>query len=130
MTISKATTYITAPLRKDGYVDYAAALNQRCSQGVTPENNMVVLFVRAVGPESIKKRYREKYFHLLGIPPLPEKGDYPVSLEKYAKGIKDIWIPKVGPKDGLSILIDPEPDEATALVQKGISGNGRLAGSQ
>ena len=28
-TISKETTYITEPLREDGYVDYVAALNQR-----------------------------------------------------------------------------------------------------
>ncbi len=27
ITISKPTTYITQPLRKDGYVDYLAALN-------------------------------------------------------------------------------------------------------
>ena len=27
VTISKETTYITGPLRKDGYVDYVAALN-------------------------------------------------------------------------------------------------------
>ena len=37
MTISKETTYITEPLRADGYPDYIAALNQRCSRGVTPE---------------------------------------------------------------------------------------------
>ena len=44
VTISKETTYITEPLRADGYPDYVAALNQRFSQGVTPENNAAVLF--------------------------------------------------------------------------------------
>jgi hypothetical protein len=38
-TISKETTFITEPLDKDGYPDYAAALNARLSKGVTPENN-------------------------------------------------------------------------------------------
>jgi len=82
-TISKETTYITEPLRKDGSVDYVAALNQRFSQGVTPENNAAVLFWKAVGPEEIDPQYRDKYFQMLGIPPLPEKGDYFVDLDKY-----------------------------------------------
>ncbi len=82
-TISKETTYITEPLRKDGSVDYVAALNQRFSQGVTPENNAAVLFWKAVGPEEICPEYRDKYFQMLGIPPLPEKGDYFVDLDKY-----------------------------------------------
>ncbi len=33
VTISKETTYITEPLRPDGYPDYIAALNQRASKG-------------------------------------------------------------------------------------------------
>ena len=49
-TISKETTYITEPLRKDGYPDYVAAMNQRLSQGVTPENNAAVPFWKAMGP--------------------------------------------------------------------------------
>jgi len=32
VTISKETTYITEPLRADGYPDYVAALNQRFSR--------------------------------------------------------------------------------------------------
>src|SRR6516225_9670041 len=48
-TISKETTYVTGPLDKDGYIDYAAALNERLGQGVTPENNANVLLWRAMG---------------------------------------------------------------------------------
>ena len=33
ITISKETTYITEPLRKDGYVDYVAALNRAFPRG-------------------------------------------------------------------------------------------------
>lgn len=83
VTISKETTYITEPLRKDGYLDYVAALNQRASQGVTPENNAAVLFWKAVGPGEINKADREKYFQMLGIPPLPEKGEYFIDLDEY-----------------------------------------------
>ncbi len=82
-TISEETTYLTGPLRKDGSVDYVAALNQRTSQGVTPENNAAVLFWQAVGPEEILPKYRDEYFRMLGIPPLPEKGDYFGCLEEY-----------------------------------------------
>ena len=53
ITISKETTYITGPLRKDGYVDYVAALNQRFRAGVTPENNAAVPFLKAMGPGEI-----------------------------------------------------------------------------
>ena len=82
-TISKETTCITEPLRKDGSVDYVAALNQRFSQGVTPENNAAVLFWKAVGPEEIWSKYRDNYFQMLGIPSLPENSDYFVDLYKY-----------------------------------------------
>ena len=80
-TISEETTYISEPLREDGSVDYAAALNQRFSQGVTPENNAAVLFWKAMGPEEILPGYRNKYFRMLGIPPLPEQGEYFVDLD-------------------------------------------------
>ena len=53
ITISKETTYITEPLRKDGYVDYVAALNERFRAGVTPENNAAVPFWKAMGPGEI-----------------------------------------------------------------------------
>jgi hypothetical protein len=76
VTISKETTYITEPLRPDGYPDYVAALNQRFSAGVTPENNAAVLFWKAMGPGMLGKKDQEAYFKMLGIPPLPESGDY------------------------------------------------------
>jgi membrane protease YdiL (CAAX protease family) len=82
-TISKETTYITEPLRKNGSVDYVAALNQRFSKGVMPESNSAILFWKAVGPGDIEKDYREKYFQMLGMPALPEKGDYFVNLDDY-----------------------------------------------
>jgi len=76
VTISKETTYITEPLRPDGYPAYLAALNQRLSKGVAPENNAAVPFWKAMGPGEIAKDHRKRYFQMLGIPPLSEKGDY------------------------------------------------------
>jgi len=57
--VSKETTAITGPLRDDGSLDYVAALNQRFGQGVTPENNGFVLWLRVMGarePQSIRKQ--------------------------------------------------------------------------
>lgn len=86
ITISKETTYITGPLRKDGYVDYVAALNERFRAGVTPENNAALPFLKAMWPGGINNpKHRDEYYRMLGIEPLPEKGDYYVSLDKYAE---------------------------------------------
>jgi hypothetical protein len=76
VTMSKETTYITEPLRPDGYPDYVAFLNRQMSHGVRPENNAAVPFWKAVGPEEIHPADRERYFQMLGMSPLPEKGDY------------------------------------------------------
>jgi hypothetical protein len=85
ITISKETTYITEPLRADGYPDYLAALNRLGSEGVTPENNAAVLLVQALGPEKIPSEDREEFFKMLGIAPLPENGDYFVTYLDYVK---------------------------------------------
>jgi acetyl esterase/lipase len=95
LTISKETTYITEPLRKDGYVDYIAALNQRFRAGVTPENNAAVPFLKAMWPDEIGPKYRDQYCRMLGIEPLPEKGDHYVNLGKYAERFKDAQQPAV-----------------------------------
>ena len=42
LIISRATTYITGPLGKDGLPDYKLALKQYLMKGVTPENNAAV----------------------------------------------------------------------------------------
>jgi hypothetical protein len=74
-TISKETTYVTGPLRKDGHIDYAAALNKRLSQGVTPENNANVLFWKALGPHPEGATMPPAFFKWLGYQP-PERGEY------------------------------------------------------
>jgi hypothetical protein len=84
-TIGKETTYITEPLRPDGYPDYVEALNQRMSEGVTPENNAAVLLLKAFGPNEIPERHRAKFFKKLGIQPLPEQGNYFVTREEMVK---------------------------------------------
>ncbi len=89
VTISKETTYITGPLRKDGYPDYIAALNERFKKVVTAENNSAVLFWQAMGPAEIDAKLRSRYFQMLDMHPLPEKGDYFVPWDAYVQRRKD-----------------------------------------
>ncbi len=97
VTIGKETTYITEPLRPDGYPDYVAALNEIYSRGVTPENNAAVLLQQAFGPSDIKDSLRPKFYELLGIKPLPEKGEYFVDetemLKRWRAGRGALGIP-------------------------------------
>ena len=81
-TLSKETTYVTGPLRKDGSVDYVAALNVQMSRGVTAENNAAVLLHQVVGPGDVLPEFRAEYFKRLGITPLPVEGNYFVTLDQ------------------------------------------------
>src|SRR6266852_4048167 len=84
-TISKETTYVTGPLDKDGYIDYAAALNERLSKGVTPENNANVLIWKAIGPRPEGPLMPTKLFQLMSMEALPEKGQCFIDLKHYLK---------------------------------------------
>lgn len=59
MTVSKETTYFTGPLRPNGSIDYAAALNELYGSGVTPENNAAIPLLAILGdvvPEDVADR--------------------------------------------------------------------------
>src|SRR5262245_57968422 len=83
ITIGKETTYLTGPLDKEGAVDYVAALNQRMSKGVTPDNNANILLWKSFGPKPEGARVPAAFWKWLGIDPLPEKGDYFVTMGAY-----------------------------------------------
>lgn len=103
ITISEETTHITSPLLENGYVDYIAAINERTSQGVTPENNAAVLLLQACGPAQIDAASRAQYFQRLGISPLSDAGKYLQSPGDYAKGATN--------------SANPEPEGAGAANQ-------------
>src|SRR5689334_14951754 len=67
VTLSKETTRITEPLTADGYPDYVEYLNRQLSEGVTPQNNAVVLLWQVVGPQTVSKSKRAEYFRRLGV---------------------------------------------------------------
>jgi len=66
-TVSKETTAVTGPLLDDGSVDYVAALNQRYGQGVTPENNGFVVWLRVMGSR-VPLTIRKQSLTLSGLP--------------------------------------------------------------
>jgi hypothetical protein len=84
-TVGTETTYVTEPLDKHGYVDYVTALNQRLSNGITPENNANVLIWQALGPHPEGGTMPPEYFRWLGIESPPEQGEYFVSWRNYLK---------------------------------------------
>ena len=67
LSISRQTTFFTAPILQDGRVDFLSAINQHSKLGITPEINFAVWFWQAVGPESIPMDSREWFFRELGI---------------------------------------------------------------
>jgi hypothetical protein len=80
--ISAETTHLVEPLDERGRVDYGAALNAMLGQGVTPENNAVVLVVEAAWDEEIRQR-EPAFFERLGIADLPDKDERFVDLLEY-----------------------------------------------
>ena len=91
ITASEDTTRITEPLREDGYVDYARALNDRLSRGVSTENNAAVAILRATGLPDLSDAQRADVCRVLGIELLREKGDYVRTIEQILfPGVDDL----------------------------------------
>jgi hypothetical protein len=82
-TIGKETTYVAKPLDADGYIDFATALNERLQQGVTAENNAVVLLWKAFGPRPEGGAMPPAFFRWLGTPEPPPQGDYLIGLDRF-----------------------------------------------
>jgi hypothetical protein len=99
ITISKQTTWITGPLREDGYPDYVRYLNEKLSEGVTPENNAMVPLVRAIGLTDLEDEVRNEYCKLLRIDPPPKDGDYFEPWSGYTSRTPESEQPRVPPGD-------------------------------
>lgn len=85
-TISAETTVATGPIDVDGSVDYAAALHERASQGIDPNENACVLIWEAVGPRPEGGNYLpDDYYQWLGTVRPPDVGEYAVSWDKFVR---------------------------------------------
>ena len=77
ITVSRETTYLTAPLNPDGTVNYVQAVKETYSAGVTFENNAFVLLARAFGPEMFAESRLEESLAELGLTNDPAVRDGP-----------------------------------------------------
>ncbi|MCG6154945.1 hypothetical protein [Rubinisphaera margarita] len=83
--IAPETTYINEPLKPNGLPDYAAALNARMSEGITPETNAVVGLWQVLGPKlsGLRMEIDRPMSDAVGIEPLPDEGDYLVPSHQF-----------------------------------------------
>ncbi|WP_442483748.1 hypothetical protein [Aeoliella sp. SH292] len=72
--VSPQTTVITAPLADDGLPDYSAYLLGKMKQGVTPENNGAIPFLRALWPAQVPLEGQAPLCKELGMPIPPQDG--------------------------------------------------------
>ena len=111
--IAKETTYVLGPVDKEGNIDYWGALRQRCSDGVTPENNAAILFWQAAGPWHIAEDRRDAFFEALGIPMPPAEGDY------FPKpNVRDTLTTKTGPDKEAGAINKRIREEMQALATR------------
>jgi len=66
-------------------VENVEALNQRYSEGVTPENNAAVPFWQALGPQPLDEEIRQEYFDRLGLSLAEERDYFFIDLEAFVK---------------------------------------------
>lgn len=100
------TTRIMAPLHRDGTIDYLTALEDYFSTGVTPNNNAMPLILRALGRTALPANQpADGITDKLGMPHLPEQGDYYVPYAEYCKqhGV----VPEDDPTDPTGTIVFP-----------------------
>lgn len=85
--VSEKTTYVLGPLRKDGSVDFVAALNDRASKGITPEKNAAVLIAQVVSRDELSPAYQKILYKKLGIPKTVKPRQRLLSPSKFAKRV-------------------------------------------
>jgi hypothetical protein len=81
----KETTYFTAPLNKDGTVDYLRALNERLRSGVTGDNNACVLLWQALGTKPAGAAVAPEFLAALGIKATQDGGSTFVDLARFIR---------------------------------------------
>jgi hypothetical protein len=78
------TTRILSPTTANGIIDYQAAVEANFGRGATPENNAAIPILQALGRNALPpSQPRDGITERLGMPPLPDHGDYFVSYADY-----------------------------------------------
>lgn len=90
IVVSKKTTRFTAPLDKDGRVNFAEAINLAYEGDITAETNFAVPLYQALGPQPDNRRLSKEFFDRIGMEVPPDDGNYLVPV--------GAWIRKQYPK--------------------------------
>ncbi len=85
ITISRETTHILEPLNEDGTVNYLAAIDAQCREGITRQNNAAVPIIQALGSDWLPEESRQRIVELLDIELPQAQGAYFVTLNEYEK---------------------------------------------
>jgi hypothetical protein len=72
--VSPETTAAVGPLNADGSVNYVGAINAKFGDGVTPENNGVVVWLKIMGTKAISEKVRDGFVAMSGSTDAPELG--------------------------------------------------------
>ena len=125
------TTRIVSPALSDGRIDYLTAIEDHFGAGVTPQNNAAVPILQAFGTRRTPAPATTRWNHQppLQLEHLPEKGDYYIPYDEFAKqhGFPDeedptegriAFPPKVGPQTHQWIEANAKPMELLAQASK------------
>jgi hypothetical protein len=109
LIISKQTTYISEPLRPDGWPDYKRYVLEQRRKGVTTENNAAVLLIPALWPANVSRDQHERVISELGLDETPSGTDVLQSQrsDDIKKRILELLPPQNGP--------DSEPDSDAVI---------------
>lgn len=77
--VGRETTFVTGPMKPDGSIDYPAALHERLSEGLKPEDNAAILIDRAFGLDILSPQLRSQYLDWIGAEPPADKDSFVVS---------------------------------------------------
>ena len=128
LTISTETTYITEPLRKNGFVDYVGAINALGKKGVTAENNAFIPLYELVSRKARKSAFPSNeayswFFEELGTPvfnaDVQHKGLQLRSLSVYANQLMGrIEKQRLNTDTGLYELTEPLKSKQILFVDR------------
>lgn len=85
--VSRETTFITGPLRKNGTVDYAAALNRLAGKGVNSSNNAATLLFPLVSKKRLRNPQRNALLKRTGGKEVDDKTRF-VAFDEYVENNK------------------------------------------
>lgn len=100
--ISPDTTRVDGPLRDDGLIDYAAALNTKLSAGIDVDNNLFVVIADLIPPGRWPDaEHRKRTFRMLGVDMPNDNTDFFVPFDAWIKAAHpDTWSRDGVPDEG------------------------------